>query len=415
MNAETFTRAILSKISEKGKWYSNFLVHLSVLYLSLPNRYNYLTMARYGKYCESTYRSNSGKPHELAAFNLELIGSYLGNEIIWAFDPCYLTKSGKKTAHVGRFWSGCANATKWGIEISSIAAVDVKQQTAMHYLVQQTPAGLKKEAVLNHYSGVILSKKEEMQLMSKIIVADAYFSKAPFVNALLDQGFEVISRFRNDVALRYLYIGPQRGGKGKNIGKGKGSGGGCPKRFNGKVDTKNLSEQYFQVCYEDENELGYQGVVYSNALKSKVRVLVVHNLKEDGTVKNAKVYFSTNINRLGIDILLYYRLRFQQEFLFRDSKQHVGLQHCQSTKEEKINFHTNMSLTTVNLAKAMHYLPRKDLNQPFSMADIKTQYVNKLLLDEAFDLFISVSGVSPNKIKKNPRIQKLYNRGKIAA
>lgn len=65
------------------------------------------------------------------------------------------------------------------------------------------------------------------------------------------------------------------------------------------MDTKNLSEQYFQVCYEDENERGYQGFFYSNALKSKVRILVVHNLKEDGTVKNAKVYFFTNITVLS--------------------------------------------------------------------------------------------------------------------
>mgnify|MGYP001352383792 CR=1 FL=1 len=53
-------------------------------YLSLPNQYNYLTIARDGKYGKSTYQSNSGKPHELAAFNLE-------DKIIWAFDLSYLT------------------------------------------------------------------------------------------------------------------------------------------------------------------------------------------------------------------------------------------------------------------------------------------------------------------------------------
>ena len=110
MNAETFTRAILRKISEKGKWYNDFLVHLFVLYLSLPSRYTYLSMGRYGKYCESTYRSNSGKSHELPKVNLELIRTYLSDEIIWAFDPCFISKSGKKTAHVGYFWSGCAQS-----------------------------------------------------------------------------------------------------------------------------------------------------------------------------------------------------------------------------------------------------------------------------------------------------------------
>ena len=415
MNAETFTRAILSKISEKGKWYNDFLVHLFVLYLSLPSRYTYLSMGRYGKYCESTYRSNAGKAHELPKVNLELIQTYLSDEVIWAFDPCFISKSGKKTAHVGYFWSGCAQSQKWGLEISSIAAVDIKQQTAMHYIAKQTKSGLKKEAVLEHYSQLLLNEKEALQTVSSVVVADAYFSKAPFVKGLTAQNFEFISRFRSDVALYYLYAGPQQGGKGKNLGKGKGSGGGRPKKFDGKVNSKSLSEQYFQLCYQDEDEQGYEGIVYSRALKRKVRVLIVHKLKLDGSIKNAKVYFSTNLDRIGIDILLYYRLRFQQEFLFRDTKQHVGLQHCQSVKEEKIDFHINMSLTTINIAKAMHFFPRKNLDQPFSMADIKTQYVNKLLLDEAFDLFISVSGISPNIIKNNPRIQQLYNKGKIAA
>lgn len=415
MNVETFTRAILSKISEKGKWYKDFLVHLFVLYLSLPSRYTYLSMGRYGSYVESTYRRNAGKSHELAKFNFELIQSYLSDEIIWAFDPCFISKSGKKTAHVGYFWSGCAKARKWGMEISSLAAVDIKQQTSMHYLAKQTPNGLKKEAMLEHYYKLILNEKQQLQSISSILVADAYFSKAPFVQAVIAQNFEFISRFRSDVALSYLYAGPQRGGKGKNLGKGKGSGGGCPKKFDGRVNTKDLSQQYFQLCYADENERGYEAVVYSKALKRKVRVLVIHRLKEDGSISSAKVYFSTNLNRMGIDILLYYRLRFQQEFLFRDAKQHVGLQHCQSTKEEKIDFHINMSLTTVNIAKAMHYLPFEMDAKPFSMADIKTQYVNKLLLDEAFDLFISISGISPNLIKNNPRIIQLYNKGRIAA
>ncbi|WP_052598658.1 transposase [Aureispira sp. CCB-QB1] len=415
MNAETFTRAILSKISEKGKWYNDFLVHLFVLYLSLPSRYTYLNMGRYGSYVESTYRRNAGKSHELAKFNFELIQSYLSDEIIWAFDPCFISKSGKKTAHVGYFWSGCAKSRKWGMEISSLAAVDIKQQTSMHYLAKQTPNGLKKEEMLEFYYKLILDEKQQLHSISSILVADAFFSKAPFVQAVTAQNFEFISRFRSDVALCYLYAGPQRGGKGKNLGKGKGSGGGCPKKFDGRVNTKNLSQQYFQLCYADENERGYEAVVYSKALKRKVRVLVVHRLKEDGRISSAKVYFSTNLNRMGIDILLYYRLRFQQEFLFRDAKQHVGLQHCQSTKEEKIDFHINMSLTTINIAKAMHYLPFETDVKPFSMADIKTQYVNKLLLDEAFDLFISVSGISPNVIKNNPRIIQLYNKGKIAA
>ncbi|EKF54418.1 hypothetical protein I215_12338 [Galbibacter marinus] len=33
-----------------------------------------------------------------------------------AFDPSYVSKSGKKTPGVGYFWSGSAARAKWGLE-----------------------------------------------------------------------------------------------------------------------------------------------------------------------------------------------------------------------------------------------------------------------------------------------------------
>ena len=45
---------------------------------------------------------------------------------------------------------------------------------------------------------------------------------------------------------------------------------------------------------------------------------------------------------MGMYILLYYRLRFQQELIFRDAKQHVGLNDCQARSKEQIDFHVNM-------------------------------------------------------------------------
>jgi len=49
----------------------------------------------------------------------------------------------------------------------------------------------------------------------------------------------------------------------------------------------------------------------------------------------------------------YYQLRFQIEFLFRDAKQFAGLNHCQARNQHKLDFHFNMSLAAVNLAKVI--------------------------------------------------------------
>ena len=41
-----------------------------------------------------------------------------------AIDPSYISKAGKKTPHIGRFWSGCAQAVKHGLEIMGIGLID---------------------------------------------------------------------------------------------------------------------------------------------------------------------------------------------------------------------------------------------------------------------------------------------------
>ena len=41
-----------------------------------------------------------------------------------AIDPSYITKAGKKTAHIGRFRSGCASAVKHDLEILGSAVLD---------------------------------------------------------------------------------------------------------------------------------------------------------------------------------------------------------------------------------------------------------------------------------------------------
>lgn len=415
MNVETFTRSIMVKISEKGKWYEDFFIHIVILFLSLRGKYNFLNMSRYGAKAESTYRGRFKMPHNIEAFNLELIKQHFPNDVIWAFDPSYLSKSGSKSNGVGYFWSGCAQAMKWGQEIGCIAAVGIQQRTALHYKAVQTPAKPEQKTLLDYYADLLLSEKEALQSVSKTIAVDAYFSKKPFIDSLSGNDFTIISRFRSDADLQYLYAGPQKGGIGKNTGAGKGSGGGAPKKYDGKVYIKDLNPQYFTPCYQDEDEIGYEAVVYSKALKRTVRVVVLHKLRQDGSIKSAYVYLSTDLDIMGMYILLYYRLRFQQEFIFRDAKQHVGLNDCQARSKEQIDFHVNMSMTTVNIAKAMHHLNEGNPEKPFSMADIKTQYFNELMIKKALDVFIEVSGIDPNLIINNPKVQQLINIGKIAA
>ena len=88
-------------------------------------------MERYGTHCEQTYRTNFNRSRakciDWVKFNLALCRRYLNMDglLAIAIDPSYISKSGKKTPHIGTFWSGCANSMKHGLEIMGLALVDV--------------------------------------------------------------------------------------------------------------------------------------------------------------------------------------------------------------------------------------------------------------------------------------------------
>lgn len=89
------------------------------------------------------------------------------------------------------------------------------------------------------------------------------------------------------------------------------------------------------------------------------------------------------------EIIDYYRTRFQIEFCYRDGKQFTGLTDCQSRDLNKLHFHFNASLTSVNLAKVKAI----EKGTVLSMASVKVLCHNMFLMQR----FISVLGIKPNE------------------
>lgn len=55
-----------------------------------------------------------------------------------AIDPSYISKPGKKTPHIGTFWSGCASSMKHGLKIMGLALVDVGTSVPQTGTLQDT-------------------------------------------------------------------------------------------------------------------------------------------------------------------------------------------------------------------------------------------------------------------------------------
>lgn len=103
-----------------------------------------------------------------------------------------------------------------------------------------------------------------------------------------------------------------------------------------------------------------------------------------------KLYFSTDINMCGKDVLKIYRSRFQVEFVFRDDKQRTSLCHCQARKEEKKN---GLCFQCLNdFCQCSQADDEGDRDVLFN-GQLKSLMFNPYLINR----FIVLSGYRPNK------------------
>ena len=389
---------LLGKMIGLNKKRKKFIVEIFCLFLSIKGKLNFLQFARFSEYGEQRFRQQFEKSFDFLQFNKEMVLEHSSNNSIIAIDPSYINKSGKHTPGGNYFWSGVAGKVKWGLEITGIASIDLDNHTAFHLEAVQTLADLEQASLLDYYADIVVQRKEQLQQISKHIVADAFFSKITFVEKLTDNNYEVTSRLRNDAALQYLFNGKQKKGRGR------------PKKFDGKVDYNNLNMNYFKLIEESDKTKIYHAIVHSKSLKRSINLVIVYTKNKKAW--SHKLYFSTDLTLNAHAVLKHYRSRFQIEFLYRDAKQHTGLEDLQARSENKLDFHFNLSLSTINIAKITHWLPIEKEERPaFSMRNIKTMYHNELLLKRFFNVF----GIPPNKQKNNHKIRELINYGTIAA
>lgn len=199
-----------------GKVQGKFLIHIFTLFLSLKSRYTISNFNRYGDHSAGFYHQNLRKSFDYEKFNETLIKEVAGCERFIGYDPSFLTKSGKNTPGLGRFWSGCAGAVKRGLEINCICVVDVENRTGFHYGFSQSKATeIEKLGLYEFHANVLTSRKDELQsLAGNIVVADAFFSNKTFNNCLAQEGFILLSRMQKRTRMRYKFIGVQKTGKG---------------------------------------------------------------------------------------------------------------------------------------------------------------------------------------------------------
>lgn len=396
---ECICRRALSVCSAKlNKTFKANIIEILILIMCIPRKINFLQLGRHGRRGEQRYRQTFRKDFDWLCLNMNLAADrfqYGMKRLAIAIDPSYVSKAGKKTDHVGRFWSGCASVVKHGLEILGIAVIDADIRDAMMLRAVQTlnASELKaRDMTLSQWDLSVLGRyRDDLLKITSLLVADAAFSNLPFVKGLGEAGFSLISRLRSNAVLYYIYDGPRSGKRGR------------PKTKDGKIDFTNPDKgRMTRLDIAPQEGEAFELVAWSRSLKQKIR-LVIHYLPAGGH----RLYFSTDASVRGRDVYDIYRTRFRIEFCFRDGHQFTGLLDCQARDEKALDFAYNASLAAVNITRVM----RKHTNMPFSIGQIKSLMVNAHFIKRFFDL----SGIDPNKTLNAKLVKLLFGLDTEAA
>jgi len=111
------------------------------------------------------------------------------SDLISVQDASFIPKSGKQTFGLGHFFNGCANRTERGLEISTLAVVDVTRRCAFTLAVRQTPPGHdkaataqdKEETRIDFYKQQLREQRQRLPERIKYHCVDGYFAKKKYI------------------------------------------------------------------------------------------------------------------------------------------------------------------------------------------------------------------------------------------
>jgi len=406
----TIVTDILQQMPAVRQPQRKFLAVLFATILALRGRVTGRNLSRYCEYSERTMARQFRATFDWPDFHQRVLTAALDPraELISAQDASFIPKSGKQTFGLGHFFNGCANRAERGLEISTLAVVDVTRRCAFTLAVAQTPPGGGEvtsqqeadETRVDFYKQQLRDQRQRLPPSVTYHCVDGYFAKKKYIDEVVALNLHPITKLRHDANCRFLYIGPHPKRRG-------------PKRkYDGKVTFQDLHRFEYLGTREDTEHLHlYTALVWHVSLKRKLRVVVLVNRKDPHKPRYI-VLASTDLELDGHKLVEFYVARFQIEFLFRDSKQFTGLADCQARAEAALAFHFNAALATLNLARVEELRVQTDQSpHVFSMASWKQRQFNERLLD----LFIERFALDPTWVKNHPSYAEVRTYGAIAA
>src|SRR5262245_19036919 len=305
----TIVNDILKQMPGLSQPQRKFLAMLFVTILVLRGRVNFRNLSRYCNYSERTIARQFREPFDWSAFHQRVLVTALDprSEVVSAHDASFIPKSGKQTFGLGHFFNGCASRAERGLEISTLAVVDVTRRCAFPLAVSQTPPGEDatraepEETRVDFYTQQLRAHRHRLPPSITYHCVDGYYAKKKYIDEVVSVKLHAITKLRSDADCMFLYTGPHPKRRGAR------------RKYAGKVNFHDLSRFEDLGTREDEPHLHlYTTVVWHKTLKRRLRLVVLLNRKDPAKPRFI-VLGSTDPDLNGHKLIDLYAVRFQIE------------------------------------------------------------------------------------------------------
>jgi hypothetical protein len=206
------------------------------------------------------------------------------------------------------------------------------------------------------------------------LVLDGHFGNHNALQMARQGNLHLISKLRCDAALYFPYTGPY-------------AGRGPHRKYGRKLEYHNIPAQYLKETTVEGNiqTCLYQAPLLHKEFAHALNVVIIVKTNLHTQTRGHVILFSSD-QEITYDTLRdYYSLRFQIEFNFRDAKQYWGLEDFMHVTPTGVTNAANLALFMVNVA----YRLRAGLHPPdpdYSVLDLKADCRGYKYVEETIKL-----------------------------
>lgn len=358
------------------------------------------------------------------------------NEIyLLAGDEVVVSKSGKETYGVDRFFSSLASKPISGLSFFALSLVSVERRQSFPIKIEQV---IKSDAEINSLLSTKKAKPQEKRgrgrpkgsknknkteviltsellLIKKMVnslfklvanfipltylVLDGHFGNNNALQMARQVKLHIISKLRHDSALYIPYKNPDPNRRSR-------------RKYGNKLDYCNIPNAYLCKSSIEENIKTdiYQTTLLHKEFAQALNIVILVKTNLQTNARSHVILFSSDLKLSYEKIIDYYKLRFQIEFNFRDAKQFWGLEDFMNLSQTSVTNAANLAFFMVNLSH--HLLTDFRFSNPDAgIIDLKAHYRGFRYVHEILKMLPQ----TPEPILLNQIFAKLTSLGRIHA